>query len=211
MTTTTIRALAALALAAPLAVSLAGTQALAQADATAADATTDTRADGTPVPGTAAVGDIVIEAAWTRQSPPGARAGGGYALITNTGTEPDVLVGGSAPFADRFEVHEMSVADGVMRMAELPDGLTIPPGETVELKPGGLHLMFIGMTEPPVEGASVPVTLEFARAGTVTLDLPVAPIGATSPDGGSGGGMDHGSMNHGPATTDSEMDAETDN
>ena len=153
--------------------------------------------------GSATVGDIVIEAAWTRQSPPGARAGGGYARITNTGDEPDALIGGSAPFSERLEVHEMSVTDGVMRMAELENGLTIAPGGTVTLEPGGLHLMFIGLTEPPVAGASVAVTLEFERAGVVTLDLPVAPIGATAPQGAMGhGAMGHGAMDHGFATTD---------
>ena len=194
MTTTIrmpIRALAALALATSLTVP--ATVTLAQTDAGA----TDTAASETATPGTATIGDIRIEAAWTRQTPPGARAGGGYATITNTGTEPDVLIGGSAPFTNRFEVHEMSVTDGVMRMAELADGLAIPPGETVELRPGGFHLMFIDMTEPPVEGTTVPVTLEFARAGTVTLDLPVAAIGATAPDGAAGEGMDHGSTDHG--------------
>ena len=158
----------------------------------------------------ATVGDIAIEAAWTRQSPPGARAGGGYATITNTGTEPDRLIGGSAPFSERFEVHEMSVTDGVMRMSEIDGGLEIGPGETVTLRPGGFHLMFMGLTEPPVEGTSVPVTLFFERAGTVTLDLPVAAIGATSPGGSATegglateggpameGGMGHGAMDHG--------------
>ena len=156
----------------------------------------------TPVPAraegaTATIGDLVISDAWTRQSPPGARAGGGYATITNTGTQSDVLVGGSAPFAERFEVHEMSGTDGVMRMAELAEGLAIGPGQTVRLEPGGFHLMFLDMTEPPVAGTRVPVTLRFERAGEVTLDLPVAAIGATAPLGATGEGMDHGSMDHG--------------
>ena len=133
--------------------------------------------------GEARVGDIAIEAAWTRQSPPGARVGGGYARITNRGTVPDRLVGGSVPFAERFEVHEMNVTDGVMTMRELTDGLEIGPGQTVEMKPGGHHLMFMGLTEPPGEGMTVPVTLRFERAGEVTVVMPVAAIGATSLEG----------------------------
>ena len=140
-------------------------------------------------------GDLRIADAWTRQPPPGARAGGGYATITNTGAEADRLGGGSVPFAERFEVHEMSVQDGVMRMSELGDGLPIAPGETVVLRPGGFHLMFIGITDPPAAGDTVPVTLLFERAGEVTLDLPVAGIGAAGP-GGAEEMMDHGVTGH---------------
>ncbi len=56
--------------------------------------------------------------------------------ITNAGSMPDRLIGGTFPMAGRFEVHEMAVTDGVMRMRELAKGLEIKPGETVELKPG---------------------------------------------------------------------------
>ena len=136
-------------------------------------------------------GALRIENAWTRQTPPGARAGGGYVTITNTGEEVDRLIGGSAPFAERFELHEMSVADGGMRMKEIEGGLAIGPGETVVLEPGGAHLMFLGLTEPPVAGSKVAVTLRFERAGEVTLDAWVAPIGARSPDATASG---HGRM-----------------
>lgn len=148
--------------------------------------------------GTATIGSIEVSEAWTRQTPPRARAGGAYARITNTGEEADVLIGGSAPFAGRVEIHEMAVTDGVMTMRELDDGLSIPPGETVELRPGSFHVMLLDINEPPVEGASVPVTLVFERAGEVTIDLPVAAIGATSLSGEGGGmsDMDHGSMGH---------------
>lgn len=150
--------------------------------------------------GAASVGDIAIEGAWTRQSPPGAKVGGGYARITNRGTEADTLVGGSVPFAGRLEVHEMSVADGVMTMRQLADGLTIGPGETVVLKPGGLHLMFQALTEPPVEGEIVPVTLRFERGGEVTVEMPVAAIGATLPTAAVGAGHSgagHSGAGHG--------------
>ena len=127
------------------------------------------------------VGDLRIQNAWTRQTPPGARAGGGYATITNMGSEADRLIGGTASFAERFEVHEMSVTEGVMRMSPLKDGLVIGPNETVALEPGGFHLMFIGITEPLVEGTTVSITLTFERAGKIALELPVAGIGATTP------------------------------
>lgn len=152
-------------------------------------------------------GDLVITRAWTRQAPPGARVGGGYLSVTNRGDRPDRLVGGAAAFAGRVEIHEMSVTDGVMRMAPVEGGLEIAPGETVELKPGGFHVMFMDVKESPRAGDTVPVTLSFQRAGDVTVSMPVAPIGATSPNGPAGkgmggkdmpqGGMPQGGMSHG--------------
>ncbi len=141
--------------------------------------------------GSASVGDLVITGAWTRQAPPSARVVGGYASITNNGQTADRLIAASAGFADRTEVHEMTVTDGVMRMNELAGGLEIKPGETVELKPGSFHLMFMEATSPK-EGETVPVTLVFETAGEVVVQMPVAAIGA-----GAAPGMDHGSMNHG--------------
>ena len=155
-----------------------------------------------PMGGMATIGSIEVSEAWTRQTPPRARAGGAYARITNTGDESDTLIAASAPFAGRIEIHEMAVTDGVMTMRELEDGLPIPPGETVELRPGSFHVMLLDMTEPPTEGGTVPLTLVFERAGGVTVDLPVAAIGATSLSGESGGMMDHGSMDHGSTAGD---------
>jgi len=130
--------------------------------------------------GGATAGDIVMEAAWVRGAPPGAPVAAGYLTITNTGEEADTLVGGSAPFAGRVEIHEMTMADGMMRMAEIEGGLVIAPGETVVLRPGGDHVMFMDLEEAPAPGESVSVTLEFAEAGTVTVEMPVSAIGATS-------------------------------
>ena len=134
-------------------------------------------------------GDLTITKAWTREAPPRARVGGGYLTITNNGSRADRLIGGAAPFAGRVEIHEMAVTDGVMRMAPVAGGLEIAPGATVELKPGGFHVMFMGLTEPPAEGDTVPVTLRFERAGAVTVSMPVAGVGAKT--------MDHSGMKHG--------------
>lgn len=131
--------------------------------------------------GHATVGPLVIDAAWTRATPPGADVAGGYMTITNTGTAPDRLLGGSVPFAHAVQVHEMTVENGMMKMGEIPGGLAIAPGETVTLAPGGYHLMFMGLSEAPAAGGTVPVTLRFEAAGEVTLDLPVAPMGASTP------------------------------
>lgn len=131
----------------------------------------------------AQIGALRIDAPWTRATPQGARVAGGYMRITNTGSQPDRLVGGSFPLAGRFEVHEMAMANGVMTMRELAKGLEIAPGQTVELKPGGLHLMFMELREPLREGKPLKGTLVFEKAGTVEIEYSVAPIGARAPAG----------------------------
>src|SRR5258708_24723635 len=80
------------------------------------------------------IGNLQISQPWARATPKGAAVAGGYLKITNTGTAPDRLLGGSTDIAKRFEVHEMSIDKGVMKMRELKSGLEIPPGATVELK-----------------------------------------------------------------------------
>ncbi|MEM6846729.1 MAG: copper chaperone PCu(A)C [Pseudomonadota bacterium] len=146
------------------------------------------------------VGDLRIEASWTRATPPGARVGAGYLIITNTGEEPDVLVGGSAPFASFIEVHEMSVTDGTMRMRPIEGGLVIAPGVTETLQPGGNHVMFMGLIEGIEEGSPVVATLEFERAGTVELMFTPGPMGGGSPfvgdAGAHGGGHSHSHGGH---------------
>jgi periplasmic copper chaperone A len=131
------------------------------------------------------VGSLVIEAPWARATPAGARVGGGYVKITNTGQQPDRLVGGSLPVASEVEVHEMTMNDGVMKMRKL-DGLEIKPGQSVELKPGGYHLMFTGLKEGLKDKQTLKGTLLFEKAGSVEIEYQVAPIGAQS-----GGHMHH--------------------
>ena len=132
-------------------------------------------------------GDLVISQAWSRATPNGARIGGGYLTIENKGTAADRLVGGSGDIAGRVEVHEMAVNNGVMTMRPLDKGLAIEPGKTVKLAPGGYHLMMFDLKGPLKQGDKVPVTLEFEKAGKVTLSLDVQGVGAQAP----GGGMDH--------------------
>src|SRR5512147_2621192 len=91
------------------------------------------------------VGDLQIGHPWARATPKGASVGGGYLKITNTGTAPDRRISGSSEVAGRFEVHEMSMDNGVMKMRPVKGGLEIKPGETVELKPGGYHIMMLDL------------------------------------------------------------------
>jgi copper(I)-binding protein len=114
--------------------------------------------------------------------------------ITNTGTTADRLIGGSTAVASTFEVHEMSMANGVMKMRELPNGLEIKPGETVTLKPNGYHVMLTGLKAPLKQGEHVDATLKFQKAGEVKVDLLVAGIGAMTGGSDAMPGMSHDSM-----------------
>ena len=138
-------------------------------------------------------GSIKISASSPRLAPKGAAAAGGFMTITTTGKEADTLIGGSVEIAKHFEVHEMKVVDGVMKMRALDPGLVIKPGETVTLMPGSYHTMFIGLTGTPNVGGTVKGTLVFAKAGKVETAYKVAPIGARGPGGGSGSGAGSGS------------------
>ena len=127
----------------------------------------------------ATVGALRIELPWARATPNGARVGGGYLKIVNTGKEPDRLVSGTVPVAARVEVHEMSMADGIMRMRPV-EKLEIPAGGSVELKPGGYHAMFLDLNQPLKEGDRIKGTLVFEKAGPVTVEYVVRGIAAQS-------------------------------
>jgi copper(I)-binding protein len=127
------------------------------------------------------VGDLVITQAWSRATPGGAKTGGGYLTIENKGAASDRLIGGSADVAGKIEVHEMAMNNGVMTMRPLDKGLTIEPGKTVKLAPGGYHLMMSDLKSPLKQGDKVPVTLEFEKAGKVKLSLDVQGVGAQGP------------------------------
>lgn len=121
---------------------------------------------------------LAIEQPWSRATPGGAKVAGGYVRITNRGQEPDRLVGGSFALAGRVELHEMRLEGDVMRMNPVEGGLEIKPGETVELKPGGYHLMFMDLREPLTAGRTVKGTLTFEKAGAVPVDYAVRPAGS---------------------------------
>jgi periplasmic copper chaperone A len=127
------------------------------------------------------VGDLVISQAWSRATPGGAKIGGGYLTIENRGAAPDRLIGGTWDANAKVEVHEMAMNNGVMTMRPLDQGLTIEPGKTVKLAPGGIHLMLFDLKSPFKPGDKVPVTLEFEKAGKVTFSLDVQGIGAQGP------------------------------
>ena len=129
-------------------------------------------------------GDLVISQAWSRATPGGAKVGGGYLTIENKGTTADKLVGVTGDISDKIEVHEMSMNNGVMKMRPVEGGLTIDPGKTVKFSPNGYHLMIMGLKSPLKQGEKVPLTLQFEKAGKVTVTFDVQGIGAMGPGGG---------------------------
>jgi uncharacterized protein YcnI len=126
-------------------------------------------------------GSLEIQGPWLRATPGGAKVAGGYLRIMNTGKEPDRLLAAVIPQAGRGEVHAMTQEGGVAKMAPVEGGLTIPPGGTVELKPGGYHLMFMDLASGLKEGETVRATLVFEKAGRVEVAFPVGGIGASGP------------------------------
>jgi uncharacterized protein YcnI/copper(I)-binding protein len=137
------------------------------------------------------VGALVLEAPWIRATPGGAKVAGGYVKISNTGTEPDHLMGGTFPLAEVVEVHEMGMTDGVMKMRSVPKGLEIKPGGSVDLKPGGYHLMFQKLKSPLKEGQTIKGTLVFEKAGSIEVEYKVTPIGSSSGSAAGGGHSHH--------------------
>jgi copper(I)-binding protein len=127
------------------------------------------------------LGAIEIGQPWTRATPPTAESGGGYLVLKNTGTTPDRLIAVKSPAADKVEIHEMKMDGNIMRMRGVEKGIEIPPGATVELKPGGFHVMFMGLKAPFAKEAKVPLTLVFEKAGSIDVDLMVQAMGALAP------------------------------
>lgn len=125
------------------------------------------------------VGGITIGAPWTRAA--GANANGaGFMTLRNGGPEPDRLISAASPAARVVELHTHIREGDVMRMRPVQD-IPVPAGQAVELRPGGLHIMLIGLTAPLQVGSRVPLTLRFERAGEVRVELAVQAAGARGP------------------------------
>jgi copper(I)-binding protein len=130
------------------------------------------------------IGPLRIGSPWTRATPKGASVAGGYMSITNNGPVADRLIGGTVVVAGRFEIHRMVMEEGVARMRPVVGGLVVPPGETVEFKPGSSHLMLMGLRQALHAGETVKGTLEFEKAGKVEIEYAVEAMGAATPAGG---------------------------
>ena len=124
----------------------------------------------------AKVGPLQIENAYTRATVPGQMAAGGFMKVENKGVV-DLLVSASSPAAGEVQLHEMAMEGNVMKMRQVKD-IAVPAGGAVELKPGGMHLMFMNIKAPLVAGETIPVKLKFAKAGEVEVKFPVNAMGA---------------------------------
>ena len=118
-----------------------------------------------------------IKQPFARATPPGAKAAGVFMTIENKGKEADRLVSASSPAAGIVEIHEMKMDGGMMQMREVK-GLDVKAGATVELKPGGYHVMLMDLKAPLKQGESVPVTLKFEKAGSVEVRAAIEAMGA---------------------------------
>jgi hypothetical protein len=117
-------------------------------------------------------GGVVIKDPFARASPAGAPTGGAFMTIVNNG-QADRLVSASSPAAGTVELHETVDENGVMKMVPRPEGWQIPVGGSLELKPGGKHIMLINLTAPLEAGKTIQITLNFEKAGAKTIEIPV--------------------------------------
>lgn len=136
------------------------------------------------------VGDIMLDDAWARPTVQGQQAGGGFIVLMNHGKTDDKLLSATSPAAGRVELHSMSMEGNVMRMRQVPN-IELKAGKTVELKPGGLHVMFMDLKKPLEKGAKIPVTLVFEKAGKADVSFVVEARAA-----GKGEAMNHDHHNH---------------
>lgn len=126
-------------------------------------------------------GSAAIEIAqpWSPATPAGARVGAGYFVVKNAGGAPDTLLSVATDVAEKAEIHEMKVENGVMSMRPVEGGIPVAAGATVELKPGGYHIMLMGLKEPLQAGHDFAATLTFEKAGAVPVEFEVRGKDAT--------------------------------
>jgi copper(I)-binding protein len=123
------------------------------------------------------LGDLTIGHPWSRATPPAAPVGAGYLTVVNAGKTADRLISGASDISAKVEIHEMSVTDGIMRMRALDDGIAVPAGGKIEFKPGGYHIMFIGLKKPIAKDSRFKGTLTFEKAGTIEVEFLVEGMG----------------------------------
>ncbi|MGB8315481.1 MAG: copper chaperone PCu(A)C [Aestuariivirga sp.] len=121
----------------------------------------------------AMIGDLMIEHPWSRETTANADVAAGFMSITNNGKEDDKLIKATAEISDTVQLHSMKIENDVMTMFEMKDGIVIPAGQTVDLKPKSLHVMFMNIKAHPKMGDEFKGTLTFEKAGTVEVEFAV--------------------------------------
>lgn len=137
------------------------------------------------------IGDLVVEDPWARATVGQTMAGVAYLTVANHGAAADRLVDVATPVAERAELHTNLTEDGVMKMRSVA-AVEVAPGAPVVFAPGGLHIMLHGLKQPLKEGDRFPLALTFEKAGSVTVEVAVQPLGAMGPEQGAMS-HDHGS------------------
>ena len=117
--------------------------------------------------------DIHIEMTYARATPAGATTAAAFMVIRNDAKADDTLVSAVSPSAKIVQIHEMTMVGGIMRMREVQGGLKVPASGTVSLRPGGYHIMLIGVVRPMQKGQSFSLSLHFKNAGDVSVSVPV--------------------------------------
>jgi copper(I)-binding protein len=134
----------------------------------------------------AQTGGVEIKDAWARATPGGAQTAAVYATIA--APAGDRLTAVATPAAQKAGLHTMTMDNGVIKMRQV-DGIDLPAGQAVTLKPGGYHIMLTGLAQPLKEGESVALILTFEKAGAREVTAPIQKIGAMGP-GNTHGGTD---------------------
>ncbi|WP_291385624.1 MULTISPECIES: copper chaperone PCu(A)C [Achromobacter] len=137
------------------------------------------------------VGQVEVDDLWVRASAPGQANGAGYMDIDNDAKAPDRLLSVSSDAAERVELHTVQTENGVSKMRQVEGGIALPADTEVKLSPGGYHVMFIKLKAPFKDGATVPATLKFEKAGEVAVKFKVKPASHNP-----GMSHDHGAMKH---------------
>ncbi|MCM2561501.1 copper chaperone PCu(A)C [Lutimaribacter sp. EGI FJ00015] len=118
--------------------------------------------------------DITVDDPYARASSMMSSSGAAFMIIHNTGDTDDHLVGAASDIADKVELHTHKEDDmGVMRMIHVEEGFAIPAGGTIEMVRGGHHVMFLGLKGEMAQGDMIDLTLQFEKAGDVTVEVPV--------------------------------------
>jgi copper(I)-binding protein len=122
-------------------------------------------------------GSLSVQDAWARPSIGNAPNGVAYLTITNMGEVADRLVGASASVAKRVGLHATKMEGGIMKMRPAAQGITVPAKGATELKPGGFHVMLMGLTRKLVPGQNFDLTLTFERQGAVRIAVEIKTLG----------------------------------
>ncbi len=133
---------------------------------------------------------LAFESPWVRASAPGQKNGAGYVQIQNKGSQTDRLISAATAGVGRVELHTIINENGVAKMRQV-QGIEVPAGGAVTLTPGGFHIMFMGLNAPFAAGESVPVTLQFEKAGEVKVNFEIKPTTYNPMGAGHGSAHKH--------------------